>query len=96
MFPTKQLLLCLSDAAAPTQRSYSAKWVCELVGMTQPVKIHHNSTIFNYYMDMAQNYQPPKWMVVLLKMIISVGHWYHNFEPNPNVEPYHFRGPGWR
>ena len=32
---------------------------------------------------MAQNYQPPKWMVFLLNMIISVGHWYHNFEPNP-------------
>ena len=23
---------------------------------------------------MAQNYQPPKWMVFLLNMIISVGH----------------------
>ena len=34
-------------------------------------------------MAMAQNYQPPKWMVFLLNMIISVGHWYHNFEPNP-------------
>ena len=36
-------------------------------------------------MAMAQNYQPPKWMVFLLKMIISVGHWYHNFEPNPHI-----------
>ena len=27
----------------------------------------------------------PKWMVFLLKIIISVGHWYHNFEPNPYV-----------
>ena len=34
---------------------------------------------------MAQNYQPPKWMVFLLNMIISVGHWYHNFEPNPDM-----------
>ena len=32
---------------------------------------------------MAQNYQPPKWMVFLLNMIISVGHWYHRLEPNP-------------
>ena len=32
---------------------------------------------------MAQNYQPPKLMVFLLNMIISVGHRYHNFEPNP-------------
>ena len=30
------------------------------------------------YMSMAQNYQPPKWIVFLLNMIISVGHWYHN------------------
>ena len=36
-------------------------------------------------MAMAQNYQPPKWMVFLLNMIISVSHWYHNLEPNPNV-----------
>ena len=26
------------------------------------------------YLAMAQNYQPPKWMVFLLNMIISVGH----------------------
>ena len=32
---------------------------------------------------MAQNYEPPKWMVFLLNMIIAVGHWYHNLEPNP-------------
>ena len=31
-----------------------------------------------------QNYQPPKWMGLLLNMIISVGRWYHNFEPLPN------------
>ena len=41
-------------------------------------------------MAMAQNYQPPKWMVFPLNMIISVGHWYHNFEPNPN-----FKLPPW-
>ena len=35
------------------------------------------------HMAMAQNYQHPKWIVFLLNMIISVGHWYHNFEPNP-------------
>ena len=37
------------------------------------------------HLAMAQNYQPPKWMVFLLNMIISVGHWYHNFEPNPSI-----------
>ena len=37
-------------------------------------------------MAMAQNYQPLKWMVFLLNMIISVAHWYHNFEPNPYAE----------
>ena len=36
-----------------------------------------------HYMAMAQNDQPPKWMVFLLNIIISVGHWNHNFEPNP-------------
>ena len=41
------------------------------------------------YMAMAQNYQPPKWMVFLLNMIISVCHWYHNFEPNPYVDHGH-------
>ena len=35
------------------------------------------------YLAMAQNYPPPKWMVLLLNMIISVGHWHHSFEPNP-------------
>ena len=44
------------------------------------------------YMAMAQNDQPPKWMVFLLNMIISVGYWYHNFEPNPygNHQPDQF------
>ena len=37
---------------------------------------------------MAQNYQPPKWMVFhgfpTKHEMFSVGHWYHNFEPNPD------------
>ena len=37
--------------------------------------------VLTRYLAMAQNYQPPKWMVFLLNMIISVGHWYPNFEP---------------
>ena len=45
--------------------------------------INHGSV----HMAMAQNYQPPKWMVFLLNMIISVGHWYHNFEPSPYEQP---------
>ena len=28
---------------------------------------------------------PNSWMVFLLNMIISVGHWYHHFEPNPFI-----------
>ena len=28
---------------------------------------------------------PNSWMVFLLNMIISVGHWYPNFEPNPST-----------
>ena len=39
------------------------------------------------HMATAQNYQPPKWMVFLLNMIISVGHWYHNFKPLPHDIP---------
>ena len=34
-------------------------------------------------MAMAQNYEPKKWMVFLLNMIISVGHWYHDLDPYP-------------
>ena len=48
---------------------------------------HPWKPIKNHHMAMAQNYQPPKWMVFPLNMIISVGHWYHDFEPNPYKPP---------
>ena len=37
---------------------------------------HHISSylIISHHMAMAQNYQPPKWMVFLLNMTIPVGH----------------------
>ena len=48
-------------------------------------KLGHKLTCVNIDVAMAQNYQPLKLMVFLLNMIISVGHWYHKFEPNPYV-----------
>ena len=41
--------------------------------------------ILQKLLAMAQNYQPPNWMVFLLNMITSVGHWYPNFEPLPYI-----------
>ena len=59
--------------------------------------IHHPQLKQILKMAMAQNYQPPKRMVFLLNllnMIISVGHWYHNFEPNPQNDE-HGSCPCW-
>ena len=47
---------------------------CPAVSGLDPSQLSNALTCyFTLYLAMAQNYQPPKWMVFLLNMIISVG-----------------------